>query len=337
MSIMSVNGCHAEINCPQALTGNAVNALPPFAKVKAYVVDEYPACPKEWMHGSGKASSYFIGVEPGRGMWFDFTTNMYNDYDCAVVISVQGVNPLTGQKVAGLRLEQYKDQCPIHKIDFLQDRFCSECEYKWPAQNYIATTTGQSLWLDGFRNGSGEVRQYILTEEEVNRGVAQQMIGEDRVWAIGFAFYKSKEKKPVTLDNKSKMFSQMASAQYGMCNTLSGSWINCSDSHHKFSHNSLARSLSANTPVFDMSIDDEYEELTSFGDIVSSKKVEIGAGSRISQEIGVDNNDTDYWESEPAGLIYVNYTTLDHVSKILDAGKRKELKEGFLNSVKVGN
>ena len=206
---MEVNGLFAVVNTPDALKGEGLNALPPHSPVVAYPVDEYPACPKNWMHGSSKASSYFIGVEPGKGMWFDFTSNQHHQHDIAVVVSVQGINPVTGQKTAELNLQQFKNKCPNHGCDFQQDRFCPECGYKWPAQNYIASTTGHTMWIDGFRNEKGEVRQYIITEEEC-KGIAAQVIGEDRVFAIGFAFYKSKKAKPEPVIRRSSQHTNCA-------------------------------------------------------------------------------------------------------------------------------
>lgn len=175
--------------------------LPPGAIPNVYAVDEYPGCPNTWMNGSNIASSYFLEVKEERGMWLNFNNCATHNHDVAVVVSIQGVNPITGQKMVGdnpLRLEKYHKQCPIHSIDFKQDRFCEECGYKWPNQNYISTTGTPSglFWIDGFRNSDGSVRQYIFTEEE-SKGIASQVIGSDRVFAIGIAFYLSKEAKPV--------------------------------------------------------------------------------------------------------------------------------------------
>ena len=193
--LMGVNGLYASINTPEALKGEEVHQLPPYCPCNAYVVDEYENCPDNWMHGSDKASSYFVPVEPNRGLWFDFTANDLHSHHVAVVVSVQGINPVTGQKTSCLNLEQYKGKCPIHEKNFEYNRFCPDCGYEWPAQSYLATTTRQVLWIDGFRGENGKVRQYIITEEEI-RGIAAQMIGDERVFAIGFAFYLSKNPKP---------------------------------------------------------------------------------------------------------------------------------------------
>lgn len=171
--------------------------LPPRAGRYAYPVDSYPACPDSWMNGSDIAGSYFVGVEEDKGMWLDFNPCCHLDRDVAVVVSIQGVNPITGQKTDALRLEQYKKKCPVHDVDFQQNNYCPKCDFDWPDQNYLATTGTPlgNLWLDGFRRPDGTVRQYIFTAEEM-KGIASQIIGKDKVYAIGIAFYYSKEEKP---------------------------------------------------------------------------------------------------------------------------------------------
>jgi hypothetical protein len=202
-------------NMPQQLRsefdggGEYAHSLPPYAPVGVYPVDEYDSCPTNWMHGSDIVSSYFLGVKEDHGMWMDFNECFYHTHEVAIVLSIQGVNPLTGQKMVkdkALCLEQYHKKCPIHKVNFKQDRYCEKCGYKWPGQNYIATTgTPESrLWIDGFRTPEGKVRQYIFTEDKM-RGVAAQLIGEDRVFAIGIAYYLSKKKKPYTLKRSERI------------------------------------------------------------------------------------------------------------------------------------
>lgn len=363
---MEVNGLYAEINIPPALTGNALHALPPHCKVQTYSVDEFPACPQNWMHGSSKASSYFVPVKAGRGMWFDFTMNSGHRYDLAIVVSVQGVNPITGKKVVELNLEQYREKCPIHKTDLLQDRFCPDCNYAWPAQNYISTTTGQMLWIDGFRNEKGEVRQYIITED-ITRGVAAQVIGDDRVWAIGFAFYLSKEPRKLgpylgisnDVNSLSKTLTMAdceydmdmadtdyfmpihpgvsgptgpsgAAGSYGPCGdggskSLSFNAANCSCSKGS----SMSRKLKTGGGII--------RTASMAAPVVQQKMLEIGAGARIDQEAGVDLNSIDYWQSEPAGLIYCNYVDDATYRQILKAGQRQTKKDSALAGLKVGN
>jgi len=176
--------------------------LPNYAPVKVYTVDEYPACPDNWEHGSDIAGSYFTGLDEDGALWIDFNDCFDHTHDVAVVLSVQGINPITGQTMIGdnpLRMEQYHTTCPIHGTEFKQDYFCEDCGFSWPGQNYLSTTGTpfQLLWLDGFRTPDGNVRQYIITAEKM-RGIAAQVMenSEERVFAIGVAFYLSKNKKP---------------------------------------------------------------------------------------------------------------------------------------------
>jgi len=332
-AVMEVDGLVASVNTPAALKGEDLNALPPHSPVAAHVVDEYPACPKTWMHGSSKASSYFIGVEPGKGMWFDFTRNQHHKHDIAVVVSVQGINPVTGQKTAALNLEQYRDKCPVHNVEFQQDRFCPECGYKWPAQNYISSTTGQPMWIDGFRNEKGEVRQYIITEEECS-GVASQLIGEERVFAIGFAFYRSKKPKPVV--ERSVIRAQSCAMKGPGGSSVCGFGFNAApagppSADHLYSCCSI-ESLDA----FEDDGDARGLDMEEVSEEAENAKLEIGAGARIEQDHGIDPNYVDFWEDEPVGLIYVNYVPVKVAQKILAAGKREEKKDGYLAGLKVG-
>lgn len=206
-SVMTINDLHCVFNMPKALKSNLVEGkevsqgLPPYGVRKAFKVDEY-TCPTNWMHGSNLASSYFVPIETEHGMWLDFNRNWGHKHHVAILISVQGVNPLDGQSMVegALNLRQYKTKCPVHDIEFGADRHCEKCGYKWVPQNYLATTGTPNglLWLDGFLAEDGVVRQYYFTEEEV-KGVAHQIIGaEKKVYSIGIAFYLSKEPKPVS-------------------------------------------------------------------------------------------------------------------------------------------
>jgi hypothetical protein len=360
-ALMEVNGLFAAINTPEALESSfyltcedcgyrgevnrrkgraktpscpecrskkvsieeQTHGLPPHDEQPAFVVDEYPGCPKEWMHGSSKAGSFFVPVETGRGMWFDFTRNQGHNHHVAVVCSVQGINPVTGlptNRQEWMGLQQIKNQCPRHKVDLQQNRYCPECGYELPAQNYIATTTGQMLWLDGFRNEKGQVRQYIITEEEM-RGVASQVIGDDRVWAIGFAFYLSKEEKPQPVLRATRGFTFGFGGQ-------TANWVN---------NDTLGAEGAMTCSVTPKSATISGISGQSVKKLVSTKRQEIGAGAQIDQEVGVDPKDIDFWEPEPAALIYVNYVQPVIAENIINAGKRQDKKDGFLEGLTVGN
>jgi len=197
--LMKSNGMYCGFNMPDAVTQQQnCSSLPPYAKRKSFLVDHYPEHPRSWMESSGTLSSYFVPVQSNKGMWLDFNKNFEHSHHVAIVISIQGVNPLTGLPCTDQYLNQYVEKCPKCLINFKPDRYCEKCGFHYPKQNYLTTTTTPkgSLWIDGFRSIDGIVRQYILTEEKI-RGVAANICGEKRVFAIGISFFLSKEKKPI--------------------------------------------------------------------------------------------------------------------------------------------
>ena len=204
--LMTSNGFSDGFNMPKAIISKSnggsecSNSLPPHARRKCFLVDEYPACPTDWMKSSGKLTSYFVAIKEDYGLWLDFNKNQNKEYHVAIVISIQGVNPITGMPCTDAYLEQYNDSCPKHNEKFGPNRYCEKCGYNWPKQNYISTTGNNvgELWLDGFRTAEGIVRQYILTKEDTKlskRGVASNIIGDDKVYAIGLSFFLSKEQR----------------------------------------------------------------------------------------------------------------------------------------------
>jgi hypothetical protein len=148
-----------------------------------------PAAPKDWVRAAG---TFVCPVDTGYGLWFDWTMN--DTVNTAVVPSVKGMNPITGQKLEALRLEQYADKCPVHGEPFAHGTLCKKCGYQWPQQNYISHPN--ILWLDGsFQNGT--VRQFFFSDED-KRDIASLVIGkESTVPAFGFGFWKPKNPRLV--------------------------------------------------------------------------------------------------------------------------------------------
>ncbi|HJV32620.1 MAG TPA: hypothetical protein VJ694_01200, partial [Patescibacteria group bacterium] len=202
---LTINGLHCRINLPKARvsrydgSGQEIDqGLPEYAQRKAFKVDDCERAPADWMRSdpARKAASYFTAVKPEHGLWLDFNQNNGHAHDVAAIVSIQGVNAVTGQPVNSLALEQYNEVCPVHQVRFGAERLCQACGYKWPAQNYLASTgAGHQFWLDGFRAKDGAVRQFVFTEDQ-SRGVAAAIIGKARSQAIGVAFYLSKALKP---------------------------------------------------------------------------------------------------------------------------------------------
>jgi len=250
------------------------------------------------------------------------------------VVSVQGVNAVTGLPTKELNLEQYLEKCPKHDVPFQQDRYCPECKFKWPKQNYLCTTgTHQGLlWLDGFRTPDGKVRQYVFTEQEA-RGVAKAVIGEDRVFAVGIGFYLSKEPKPEpTVRAFRGMVTKCATASLDM---------HCDESE------SLNMMDAPGLETLGAPAAAPEKELTghklkrrsrrSGSRKIQSKSYEVAAGASINQDVFPDPKDIDFWEETPAGMIYVNYCDENTAFQIIESGKRDESTDGFLQNIPVGN
>jgi hypothetical protein len=334
------------------------------------MVDEYPACPTNWMHGSGTVKSYFVPIQPEHGMWLDLNGCSNHTHHIAALISVQGVNPLTGQPLidTAMRLEQYKNKCPKHDKEFGADLYCEECGYKWVPQNYLATTgtpLGQ-FWLDGFRADDGAVRQYYFTEEEA-KGVATQVIGDKRVYAIGIAFYKSKTEKPnqAYAPRTVKLLSMGSkpSSSWGAAAVMpdvavhvsrrsfnryrgSGQSQNKSDSGLESLSSVTPEAVSMNYAGDSTTGFDDYEQtaggikLRDSNDFIDLpvKQLEIGAGAKINQRVYRDPENLDFWEDKPIGMLYINYVDEGAAKRIIAIGKKDMTKkgEGFLAGLTVG-
>lgn len=350
---MSVNDLCCIFNMPQALKsqineGKEVSqGLPPHAPRKAFKVDEYD-CPTSWMHGSSLANSYFVPVVSERGMWLDFNQNAGHRHHLAILISVQGLNPLDGQSLVdgAMHLRQYKHKCPVHDVEFGADRFCEKCGYKWVPQNYLATTgtpTGL-LWLDGFLASDGVVRQYYFTEEEA-KGVAHQVLGaEKKVYSIGIAFYLSKEPKPVvkydsyrggsSVYSMNACFGGLESMQD--CEPAALSMSVSKNASKQHTNSNVTRSLKRTKLGATASVDSE----SSFEDFIDTtqKMLEIGAGAKIDQKVYADPNDIDFWQDKPAGVLYINYCSVEQATSILKKGQKDRTKkgEGFLAGLNTG-
>ena len=183
---MELKGYKAQIMEAERLVGNHVHALPPGKALPVYYSDEFIKWPENWIK-----KSFLVPVRPNKGLWFNFRDN--SEINTAVIMTVRGCNPITGLQTTGFHLEKYESKCPKHGCDFLADRFCPECNYKWPDRGYLS---GSPLWFDGYRADDGSVRQFFFTEDEL-RDVSTRLIGkENAVPAFGFAFYSPKERRP---------------------------------------------------------------------------------------------------------------------------------------------
>jgi hypothetical protein len=182
--IMETNGFFASIMRADKKTKDN-DGLPTGMPIPVLPVDYLKDRPDFWVGGIG---SYVCPVDADWGLWFNWTMNRH---DTGVLTSVKGMNPITGQRINGLGLEQYKTKCPVHDKTFKHGRFCEECNFKWPEQNYVSAPN--PLYWDGFRSSDGQVRQFYFTPD-MAKSVPELVIGkEDTVPAFGFCFYQPKK------------------------------------------------------------------------------------------------------------------------------------------------
>ena len=370
MNIMSHKGFNARIMKAQRLTGG-VHGLPPGTPIDVYPVDAFEQPLPHWIGGAG---NYVVPVKSFWGLWFDWTQN--DAANTAILPTVKGMNPITGQRTNGFALERYESKCPVHDIEFSDGLYCKECDFKWPPQNYIAYPN--IAWWDGFRTGDGKVRQFFFTED-LAKSIPELVIGkEDTVPAFGFAFYKPKTPR---------VFEQQ---QYRGGIICSGSTYNvkslvlensgsiglgspCPDTPLYLSENSTAYYSSAvNAPL--------YETKTSGGPICAAggssvggsmrsrllkssftlsktvaydsdpheKKPEIsykakaevgvGAGAEISQNITVDPLKVSDWEETPSATMRLYFIFVEQFKEISSHGLKNltGVKEGYLQGLPVG-
>lgn len=387
-TFMEINGLKCQVNLPDAPEGEGTHKLPPYKKIRVYDVDDYPACPSNWMHGSEKASSFFFPVEAGKHLWLDFNMNAHHAHEIALVMSIQGVNPITGpipnQDSKKLEMKKYKvgDPCPIHGFDEAGNEkldgeklgpglFCEECGFKWPAQNYMTTTScpkGQ-FWIDGWRADGDSIRGFLITAETM-KGIAAQTIGDERVWAIGIAFFLSKEPKPapppaprITRNAAAGYDDQLlgssmdcdmsfgggmtkggpvASSSYSLEAASSGGTKGLSSTRKAMRSRSTSglggtearRAASRGGPSGQSA---RHEEPVRE---VETEKLEIGGGAKIGQELAhTDPKPLDFYEPEPLAVLYGNYCTVDDFDTIVRAGVKDRTAggEGFMSGLETGN
>ena len=294
---VSLNGFSAGINLPDALVGESLHRLPPYAPAEHYRVSDFPAAPREWSRGDALTATSFVGVKDGSGMWIDLTGNQRLDNHVACIPIVQGVNAITALRAADHPvLEQYRSTCPVHGTAFAGNRHCANCGFDWPGQNYLSSASNVMMWLDGFRtkggNGqpSAETRQFVFTSD-TDRGIAAQVIGDARSFDVKLYFFRGPQKPrpPMRARGGDGMFS-----------------LNMS---------SLESSSS--------------KSVTRGGE----RAPEVAAGARIRQDVGLDPLSVHQY-GELAAVIQVYYVYEDVARQIIGTGRTGE---GGLAGLKVGN
>lgn len=370
-TIMEFKGFKARIMEAERLTGDGTHGLPPGTALNCYPADIFKEYPESWMKGPGV---FVVPVRANKGLWFDWTQN--SPLNTAVLPTVKGCNPITGMQTSGFHLERYDEKCPKHGTDFLADRFCEKCGYRWPSKNYVSGTS-EILWWDGFRSEDGTVRQFFFTEDEI-RDIASHMIGkENTVPAFGFAFYNPKEMRqghPTTQRGSSSSifiyndpgnYSVKGSWPYWKVGEEPG-WLLADTDNINITNNSLIGSEgSKSTSCYNMSLKNNTSPISesketycnanmdamspmrersmTFGNIetkksIRSKNVSVGAGAKISQQINVDPYSLDSWKDKPSASMTIYFVFKEKLEDMLSKGVRdlSGKKEGMLNNLPVG-
>jgi len=337
--IMECGNHKASLMRAERLVGEQVFALPPGKRLPVFPIAALPGCPDGWVKAAG---SYVCPVDTNWGLWFDFTMN--DEYNTAIIPSVKGMNPITGQKIDSIRMEQYQNKCPIHNTEFSHGRYCEQCDYKWPAQNYVAYPN--TLWWDGFRSPDGHVRQFFFSEEE-KRDIAALVMGkENTVPAFGFVFYTPKNPRVVEKE-KYKRFSQ---------------WSNWSNHQNKLqSDNKISIGNAYTSSIFNNNEEDimtvqhysateaktsaslskclrnvAVQEADDFR--LANKEVSVGAGAKIDQDLSPDNLSLEQWSEKEAAIIRLYFVFEPQFRDILSKGTRdiSGTDTGYLEGLPLG-
>lgn len=348
---MSVNGLSVAVHHPIS-NPNRGKSLAPSDLHFTHKVAEYKEVPEKWPQAAANEGSFFFGVSPDREYWFDFRGMNHHSHFVAVVISVQRVNAVSGRKVDDIHLEQYKNNCPKHDVPFEGDRYCPMCSYKWPAQNYVTNAAGaksqSEFWLDGWRSQEGEIRQFVFTDVEAGLGVAQQLIGEERSVAIGFAIYLSKEPKPVVLHpevlrRSASLF--MSAPVTHNASTLGhkrmGSMSGSKSVHPSYGN---LEAFGGDDQVFGSNPADPADVAMSLNSadrgmnlesapvpqIGTPVQQEVSHGRAVEQQVHQDPNDLSFWQDLPAAVIMLTPAPNDWVFTVTRNGPTVDLTKGGL-------
>lgn len=358
--VMSVNGNYASIMRAEKQTKNT-GKLPTGIPIPVLPVDYLLDKPDFWIGGEG---SYVCPIESDWAIWFNWQMNNSNT---AVLSSVKGMNPITGQRINGIGLEQYKNKCPIHNCDFLHGKFCPECNFKWPDQNYICSPS--PMYLDGFRSEDGTVRQFYFTED-MTKSIPELVIGkDDTVPAFGFCFYKLQndnkmyeagnrlkdipqqtvhissavrslsETKCMIADLLDGFHSEPRSASRSFMRCTSPNYFSSCEAKHSVTTDGISNEVKtfyASSVLSSSMLDESY--ILNERSIPTKLEVGVGAGVQIKQSICSDNREITEWKEKPAGIIRLYFVFREEFEKYVSSGLRDltGYKDGFLNGLPVG-
>lgn len=364
--LISLNGFHAAIMRAEKKTKDN-DGLPSGLPIPVLPVDCLNEHPKDWVPGEG---SYVIPVNPEWGLWFNWTMN--DPARTAVLPSVKGMNPITGERSSGYDIKKIEDKCPIHDEPFKTGKYCEKCDFRWPSQNFVSDPN--PMYMDGFRQPDGTVRQFYFTEE-LAKSIPELVIGkEDTVPAFGFCFYKPKEsvsypdpgkryKDEFPEDRYSNIYTtSMDSYSFSSeskkfkgslrSRTLSDSYFTLNSSHSDRELRCCSDGMAVRSAFFSSTLNEGSESYTDGGLIsppsehikpdsfspLMEKEVGVGAGAKIAQDFKSDARDISYWQEKPSTVIRLYFVFQDEFSYYVSKGIRnlEGNKEGYLSGLPVG-
>lgn len=332
------------------LVGDGVFGLPQGIKIPTYPIRALPGCPDDWGRDKG---TYVCPVDANWGLWFDWTQN--DPENTAVIPSVKGMNPITGDYLQEFSLESYTKKCPRHKIPFEEDLFCEKCNYKWPPQSYVCKPN--TLWWDGFRQADGTVRQFFFTEDE-KRDIASHVIGKDlTVPAFGFAFFEPKVRRQIfggQLRGITAGPVEIAGpigpeGGIGVTGPVgpsdgwvpTGSWQSTGQWSVPVVDNITYDAKSPRDATYMCCCLDSEQRVLDLSDPKKNelkKQVVVGAGARIDQELQRDPNPISEWKSAPSAIIKLYFVLRKEFDEIVAQGVTDPdgYSEGYLKGLPVG-
>jgi len=361
MNIMEYLGFKARIMKARRLSGSGVHGLPPGTPIEVFAVDEFEVPLDHWVKGAG---NYVVPVDSDWGLWFDWTMN--DQMNTAVLPSIKGMNPITGQRTNGFSLERYETKCPVHDEVFKEGMLCEKCGFKWPYQNYI--THPNILWWDGFRTDDGKVRQFFFTEE-LAKSIPELVIGkEDTVPAFGFAFFRSKieretktsggiicpplyESQPAHTyySNSSVPCGASVSGEVSYGSTVFGEQ-NIFDTLAELKRSKMSVRSSSSIglgipcPTKKLELRELLNQDRSF-EVDQERPVKkrtsevgVGAGAEISQGLQIDALKVTDWEEKPSSVMRLYFVFVEQFEEIRAKGMKNlsGIPEGYLSGLPVG-
>jgi len=280
-----------------------VHGLPSGRSIPIFPIAALPGAPEGWVREAG---TYVCPVSTEWGLWFDWTNN--DSLNTAVLPSVKGMNPITGQKIDGFGLEEYSDKCPIHGTPFSHGTLCEECGYAWPPQNHVSYPN--TLWWDGFRQPDGKVRQFFFTDDD-ERDVASKVIGkENTVPAFGFAFYRTKN--PRTPSPRTSSFALFSDSQQTYGYSVMDSVMDMDEGQESAAYCSQPILISSRGSISTRKMMASAQK--------QSKSVSVGAGAQIRQELDRDSLGIDGWQDQPAAVIRLYFAFEEQFKQIVENG-----------------